>query len=112
MFNYRNPKLRLDIQSQKTICFLITLTISLNIQKEKFGYRSDLERTIFASFPSNCLNYLAIIFSLQKLSNLTIAKIATSTRTNITLQRIVKLLRAIKMCSAFNPDSLYDNSIF
>ena len=56
-FPYRSPKLRLDLQSQKTISWLITITISLNIQIDKFVYHSDLETTIFLYSPSKSLNY-------------------------------------------------------
>ena len=109
-FHYLNPKTRWDLQSQKTISLHITLTISLNIQIDKFLDRSDLETTILASFPSNCLNYAAITLFLQKLSTSTIAKFIIAARTAISLQRKVKYLRAITMCSAFNPDCRYDNS--
>ena len=40
-FPYRSTKLRLDLQSQKTIFLLITITISLNILIDKFIYHSD-----------------------------------------------------------------------
>ena len=103
-FPYRSPELRLDQQSQKTITLLITITISLNIQVDKFFYHSDLETTILAYFPSNCLNYTAINSFLQKLSTLTIVKFTISTRTDITLQTSVKYLRAMVMCSAFTTD--------
>ena len=46
------PNLRLDLNSQKTISLLITITISLNTQIGKFVYRSKLETTILAYFPS------------------------------------------------------------
>ena len=59
-FPYRSPNLRLDIQSQETISLLITITISLNIQVDKFVNHSDLETTILAYFPSKNLNYTAI----------------------------------------------------
>ena len=59
-FPYRSPKLRLDLQSQKTISLLNTITISLNIQIDKFVYRSVFETTILAYFRSKCLNYTAI----------------------------------------------------
>ena len=51
-FLYRSPKLRLDLQSQKTISLLISITISLNTQIDKFVCRSDLETTILEYFPS------------------------------------------------------------
>ena len=70
-FYYRNTRLRLDLRSQRTIWLLITITISLNIQIDKFIYRSDLETTILASFPSNSLNYTVISSYLQRLSTLT-----------------------------------------
>ena len=54
---------------------------------------------------------MAINLFLQKFSTLTIAKFATSTRTDVTWQASVKELRAITMRSAFTPDSRYDNSI-
>ena len=87
--HYRSPKLRLDLQSQKTIALLITITISLNIQTDKFVHRSVLETTILAFFPSKILNYTAISLFLQKLSTLTIAKLTVSTRTVIALQTSV-----------------------
>ena len=49
-FPQRSPKLRLDLQSQKTSSLLFTITISMNIQIDKFAYRSDLETTILAYF--------------------------------------------------------------
>ena len=111
-FPYRRPKLRLDLQSLMAISLLITISISLNTQKNKFAYRSNLETTILALFSSKSLNYTTIILFLQKLSTLTFAKVTISTRTDITLQTIVKKLRAITMCSAFTPDCGYDkNSI-
>ena len=61
-------------------------------------------------FPSKSLNYTAITLFLQKLSTSSIAKVTISTRTDITLQTSVKLLRAFTMCSAFTPDYGYDNS--
>ena len=89
-FPYRSPKLRLNLQSQKTISLLITITISLNTQIDKFVHRSDLETTILAYFPSKRLNYTATNLFLQKLSTLTIVKFTISTRTDITLQTSVK----------------------
>ena len=56
------------------------------------------------------LNYAAINLFLRILSTLTKVKITISTRTDITLQTIVKILRAIALCSAFTPDCGYDNS--
>ena len=109
-FPYRSPKLRLDLESQWTVSLLITMTISLNIQIDKFVYHSDLETTNLAYFPSKSLNYTTINSFLQKLSTLTIVKFTISTRTEITLQTSVKYLRAITMCSAFIPDCGYDNS--
>ena len=89
-FPCRSPNLRLDLQSQKTISLLIIITISMNIQIDKFLHRSDLETTILAYFASKSLNYTAINFFLQKLSTLTIAKFTISRRTDITLQTSVK----------------------
>ena len=109
-FPYRSPKLGLDLQSQKTISLLITITISLNFQIEKFVYHSDLQTTILAFFLSKSLNYTVINLFLQKLSALTIVKFTISTRTDITLQTSVKNFRAITMCSAFTLDCGYNNS--
>ena len=89
-FPYRSSKLRLHLQSQKTIFFIFTIPISLNTQLDKFVYRSDLETTDLAYFRSKNLNYTAIKFFLQKLSTLTIAKFTISTRTDFTLQTNVK----------------------
>ena len=43
-FPYRSPKLRLDLQNQKSISLLITITISLNMQIDKIVYPFDLEK--------------------------------------------------------------------
>ena len=50
-FHHRNPELRLDPQGQKTISLLNAITISLNIQIDKFVYRFDLETKTFCFFP-------------------------------------------------------------
>ena len=89
-FPYRNPKSRLDLQSQKTISLLITLTISLNIQIAKFIYCCHFETTILSHFSSKSLNYTATNFFFQNLSTLTIAKFTISTRTDLTLKTSVK----------------------
>ena len=54
-FPYRSPKLRLDLRSQKTISLFITITISLNIQIDKFVYHFDLETTILVYSPSKTM---------------------------------------------------------
>ena len=51
-FHCRNPKLKLDLQSQKKISLLISITILLNVQIDKLADRSDLE-TILASSVKN-----------------------------------------------------------
>ena len=109
-YPYRSPKLRLDLQSQTTISLLFTITISLNIQIDKFVYRCDLETKILAYFPSKSLKYTTINLFLQKLSTLANAKVTISTKTDNTLQPSVKYLKTIMMCSAFTPDCGYDNS--
>ena len=53
---------------------------------------------------------MALKLFLQKLSTLTSAKLKICTRTDVSLRRNVKKLRAITMCSAFTPDFGYDNS--
>ena len=109
-FHFRNPKLRLDLQKQKTIFSLIpTITIWLNIQIEKLVDRSDLETTFLVSFLSKILVYTAISLLLEKLSTLIIAKFTTWTKSDITLQTKT---RSITMCSVFTPDSRFDNSFF
>ena len=110
-FHYGNPKLRLDLQSHKTLSFLLTITLSLNIQIEKIVYRSDLETAILASFPLIILNYRAINLLLQKLPTIAIAEFTTSLTTDITLQTNVKFFRSNSMYSASTPDCRYDNSI-
>ena len=87
---YRSPRLRLDLQYQKTICLLIIITISLNIQIDNFVCHSHLETTNLAFFPSKSLNFTAIILLLQKLSTLTTLKFIISTRTDFNLQTSVK----------------------
>ena len=109
-FNYENAKLRVDLQSETTIFLLITSTISSNKQKDKFIYRSDLETTFLASFPSTISNYSATKFFLQNLQTLTNSKLIISTRTDFMLQTSVKYKRTITMCSAFTPDFALDNS--
>ena len=66
----------------------------MNIQIDKFVYRSDLQTTIHAYFPTKNLKYTAINFFLQKLSNLTIVKFTISTRTDITLQTSAKKIES------------------
>ena len=109
-FPYRKPELRLDLQSQKTISLLNTLTISLTTQKDEFVYRSHFKTTILAYLSSKSLKYTAINLFSQKLSTLTIAKFTISTRTDITLQTSVKQMSAITMCSPFTHDCWYDSS--
>ena len=82
----------------------------MNIQIDKFIYRSDLETTILASFPAKSLNHTAINFFPQNMSTLTNAKFTTSLWTDFTLQASVKKLRAIETCSAFTPRCGCDNS--
>ena len=65
----------------KVNLFLITITLSMNIQIDKFLYRSDLETTILASVPPKCLNYKVINLYLRNFSNSNIANITNSSRT-------------------------------
>ena len=89
---YGSLKLRKNQQNQLTISVLFIINLSLKIQVDKLVYRSDLEKKNLASFPSNGLNYRVIIFYLQNLSNINIAKFTTSSRTDIKLQKSVKSL--------------------
>ena len=79
-------------------------------QYRQILYRSFLETTILASFQSKSLKNTAINLYLKKLSTLLIAKFTIFKRTDITLQKIVKFLRVITMCSAFTPACEYDKS--
>ena len=47
-FRHRNPISGLHLQNQKTVYSLNTMEITLNVQIDKFVYRSDLQTTIFA----------------------------------------------------------------
>ena len=51
----------------------------MNTQIDNLVYRSDLETTIPAYFPSKRLNYTAIILFLQKMSAIAIANFTIST---------------------------------
>ena len=84
---------------------LNTITISLNIQRDKFVYGFHLETTILASFPSKSFNNNATDLLLQKLSTLTIAKFTNCTKIDNTLQTCVRKLRAITIWREVTPDS-------
>ena len=109
-FHKPNPKLGLNLQSQSTLSLLIAIKISLNIQINKFVYRSDFKTRILASFHKKSLTYMVINSHLQKSSALSITNFTTYSRTDITLHSRVKQLR-INTCSTFDPDCCYDNSI-
>ena len=109
-FHYRNLKLKLDLQSQKTIFLINSITISLNIQLDKFGYHAVWETSVLASFESESLSYSTSNSLLQKSSSLTIVKVTISTGIDITFQAGLKKLRAITLYSGFTPDCGYDNS--
>ena len=94
-FPYRNLKCRLDLQNQTTISPLIATTITLNIQKDNFVYRSDLETTVLASTPSKNLKYAVIISFLQKMSLLTMTILTTSTGNDIVLQNKCEIFESI-----------------
>ena len=61
--------LKLDLQSQKTISFVIAVKLSLNIRIDKYVFRSDLETTILAPFPSKSLSYTVISSYLTEIVN-------------------------------------------
>ena len=103
-FYYRNPKMRLDLQSQKTISLLITITVSLNIRVDKFAYRSDLETSIVVSFPSKSFKHSAINLFFQKRPTLTIAKFTIFIWTDVSLHTNVKNLRAITISRSITTD--------
>ena len=109
-FSYQSPKLRLDLQSQKTISLLIIIRISLSTQIDRFVYPSDWETTLLVNFPSKSLNYTAIKSFLRKLSILAIVNFTIFPRFDITLQTSVKNSRVVTICSAFTPDCGNDDS--
>ena len=74
----------LKLEIQKTTTLLIFIKISLNIQIDKFVYRSDLETTNVAFFPSKCLENTVYKINEQKLSTLTVSKFTTSEGVDIT----------------------------
>ena len=85
--------------------------ISLNIRIDKSLYRFNLETEILACFQSKSLKHTAIIFfSNRRSPKLAIVKLTTSTRTDITLETTVIILRASRMFSAFLPDCWHDKS--
>ena len=109
-FHYPNLNLRLDFQKQKTNCSVIVTGTYLSIWTDKFDYGFGLKRTRLASFPSKSLNNAVINSFLQKLSTWVNAKSNISTRIDFLLLTSVTFLRAITMCSVFNPDYWYNNS--
>ena len=109
-FPYRSPKLRLDLQSQKTISFGHHYDDIIEHPNRQIRLSFRFGSNNSCVFSPKSLNYMAINSFLQKLSTLTIVKFTISTRTDITLQTSVKYLRAITMCSAFIPDCGYDYS--
>ena len=74
----------------------------------RLSFRFEKNNTCVFSIKS--LNNLVINSFLQKLSTWVTAKSNISTRIDFLLLTSVTFLRAITMCSAFNPDSGYDNS--
>ena len=109
-FHYRNPKLRLDIQSHQTISLVNNLKISLNTQIDKLVLRSVLKTTILASFLSKSLSYTVINSYLQNLLTKILAKITNSAGTDVALQTSVNYLRALTMCSTFTTGCRYYKS--
>ena len=83
----------------------------LNTEIEIIVYRSHWGTKNIAFFSSEKPKNAVINSNLKKLSTLIIANFNTSTRTHITVQSNVKLLRAKTMCSTFTPDCRYDESI-
>ena len=64
---------------------------------------------MLASFPSKIVKKMVTKSFSQKLSNCVTAKSNISTRIDFLLLTTVTFLRAITMCSAFNPDCVYAN---
>ena len=84
IFHYPNSKLRFDLQSQKTSCLLITIMSLLNIQRDKFVYRSDLKSS--STFLIKNFELHGNQLFLAEVVNLSLPEITTSTRIDITLQ--------------------------
>ena len=72
------------------------------VKIDKFVYRSDLERTLLADFPSKSLNYTPLNLFLQKLSTLAIEKITISAITDITMEASVKKWEQLR-CVVHSP---------
>ena len=108
-FHYRIHKLILDLQSRREISLIFTIKTLLHTQKDLPANCSDFEKQFLSLFQQN-FDLHGNQLNLTESVTVTIAKFTTSTRTDNMLQTNVKQLRAITMCSAFNPAFRYDNS--
>ena len=109
LIHLRKFKIEIRSRKEKKTSLLISKKITVIIQKDNFVYPSVLETANLTLFPSKTWKCAAIIQYLQNLS--TIAKFMNLRRTNVRLQTVVKLLRAIAICSIFNPECQYDQSL-
>ena len=109
-FHYPSQNLRSELTKAKDELFnhcYKDIAEHLNRQI-RLSFR--LKRTRLAFFPSNSLNITVINSFLEKLSTWVTEKSNISKRIDFLLLTSVTFLRAITMCSAFNPDCGYDNS--
>ena len=104
--HYPRLNLRLNLQKQKTKSSVSVTRKKLSNWTEKCDYRSGLKRTRLASFPSKCLNFTLINSFLQKLSTWVNAKSNTSTRINFLLRTSVTFLRALRIKTKKENNSL------
>ena len=109
---YKNSNLGFDPPSQKTTFLNITIKLSLNIQIKNFLQLLVLKTTNHWTFSSKRLSYSVISSNLQKSSTIFTFKFTTSTRADVTFQRVVKHLRVIMMCSTFKREHWHEHSIF
>ena len=108
-FPYWNPQLRLDLQSQRTISLLFTITISLNIQMDKFVHRSVLEKTILC-FSIKKIELHGNKFIPAEIENLNHREIHHLYKNGFYVASKCENLRAITIYRAFTPDCGYDKS--
>ena len=104
-FALLKPKYEIGSTKSKDNLFARYNKDVFEFRKRQIHLPCRFQNTIPACFPSIRLNYMAINLFLQKLSTLTIAKLTTSTRTDITLPASVNKLKRITTCSAFTRDS-------
>ena len=110
-FPYRHTKLSLDLPSQETIFLLITITLSVNIEIDKFVYLPDLETTILAYlFSLQKLELHGNRFILTKIVNLKHREIHHLYKNWYYVAKTCEIIESNYNVYAFTPDCGYDNS--